>query len=181
VVLLCGGKTHLSTGFDRNSRPGVSESADTAQRILVAVLPVPLARRLRDAGLRWLPGRGDRFVLVDRDMDDEVFVLSDMTVEVHEFPQGRVIGFNGVTEWALDSVEQEQALWLPNEGQLRDLLGGIFQTLERTDGYWTVTYALGGRERQTVGDHAEEAYGLALLDVLVEVGAADQLPLASSE
>jgi hypothetical protein len=145
------------------------------------VLPVPLARRLHEAGLRWTPGRGDRFVLVDREMDDEVFVLSDMTVEVHDFPTGREIGFNGVTEWALDSVEQDQALWLPNEGQLRDLLGGLFRTLRRREDYWVVSYSLAGQERQVAGDHAEEAYGLALLDVLLEVGAADQLPWASSE
>jgi hypothetical protein len=148
--------------------------------ILDGVLPVTLARRLHDAGLRWAPGRGDRFVLKDRGMDDEVFVLSDMTVEVHEFPTGRQIGFNGVTEWALDSVEQDQALWLPTEGQLRELLGGLFRALRRREDHWTVTYALAGQERQVTGDHAEEAYGLALLDVLLEIGAADQLPLASS-
>ena len=145
------------------------------------MLSLTLALALRDAGLRWSPASGDRFVLPHRGMDDDVFVLSEMTVEVHRFPTGTVIGFNGVTEWALDSVEQDQALWLPTEGQLRDLLGGLFRTLRRRDEYWTVTYALGGHERQVAGDHAEEAYGLALLDVLLEVGAADQLPLTSSE
>ena len=73
-----------------------------------------------------LLGPGDRFVLPNRGMDDDVFVLSNMTVEVHEFPSGKVIGFNGVTEWALDSVDQREAVWLPAEHQLRDLLGGLF-------------------------------------------------------
>ena len=52
------------------------------------MISVPLARRLRDAGLRWEPARGDAFVIVDRGIDDEVFVLSDMTIEVHDFPTG---------------------------------------------------------------------------------------------
>ena len=56
-------------------------------------------------------------------MDDDVFVLSDMTVEVHDLPSGRVIGFNGTTEWALDEVAQRDALWIPREDQLRELLG----------------------------------------------------------
>ena len=51
------------------------------------------------------------------DMDDEVFVLSNMVVDVHDFPGGRFLGFNGTVEWALDSVQQERALWLPNESQ----------------------------------------------------------------
>ena len=56
-------------------------------------------------------------------MDDEVFVVSDMTVEVHDFPTGKVIGFNGTTEWALDSLAQGDVVWLPREDQLRELLG----------------------------------------------------------
>jgi hypothetical protein len=90
------------------------------------LVPVDLALRLRAAGLVWEPAPGDRFVLPGKEMDDDVFVLSQMTIEVHEFPSGRVIGFNGVTEWALDSVEQGEALWLPAEHQLRILLGVRF-------------------------------------------------------
>jgi hypothetical protein len=135
------------------------------------VIPVALASRLREAGLRWAPASGDRFVLADRGMDDDVFVLSDMTVQVHEFPQGRVIGFNGVTEWALDSIEQDQALWMPSEGQLRDLLGGLFHRLTRDEDTWTVVFALSGSELAMSADNPEEAYGLALLEVLTEVAA----------
>ena len=87
------------------------------------MVTVELARRLRDAGLQWQPQRGDAFVIPDRDMDDEVFVLSDLTIDVHELPQGVVLGFNGTVEWALDSVEQRHALWLPSETQLRNELG----------------------------------------------------------
>ena len=125
-----------------------------------------LAARLRDAGLGWEPARGDRFVVADVGMDDEVFVLSDMTVEVHDLPKGRVIGFNGVTEWALDSIRVSDALWLPREDQLRARLGARFRRLEPCDGGWAVVADAGGQERAWTADDAEDAYALALLAVL---------------
>jgi hypothetical protein len=128
------------------------------------VLSIEIARWLRDAGLSWTPARGDRFVVADRGMDDEVFVLSDMTIEVHHYPGGPVIGFNGTTEWALDSVEQQDALWVPTEHQLRELLGASFVRLEKFDGSQRVVVAREGVETGVVADYAEDAYGLALLE-----------------
>ena len=129
------------------------------------VISVDLAKRLRAAGVRWNPAPGDRFVLPDRDMDDDVFVLSHMTIDVHEFPTGRVIGFNGTVEWALDSVEQEAALWLPREEQLRQLLGGAFVQLTREGraGGYRVVLDLHGEQIAVTADDTEEAYGRALL------------------
>ena len=124
---------------------------------------VDLARTLRDAGLPWQPARGDRFVIADRDMDDDVFVLSDMTIEVHEFPTGKVLGFNGTTEWALDSVEEQQALWVPREDQLREALGEHLVALLREAEGWRVGLADGSYHD---GATAEEAYGRALVHVL---------------
>jgi hypothetical protein len=130
------------------------------------MITVELARRLRDAGLRWSPATGDRFVVADRDMDSDVFVLSDMTIEVHDMPYGRVIGFNGTTEWALDSVEKDNAVWLPRESQLRELLAGTFRGLERTEDGWRVRTERAGRTHTTEHLDAEQAYGLALLHLL---------------
>jgi len=130
------------------------------------VISVGLARQLRDSGLTWWPASGDRFVVADRDMDAEVFVLSDMTIEVHDLPQGPVIGFNGTTEWALDSIDKEKTLWLPRESQLRELLGNSFRGLERTDHGWQVRTELGGEVHTTHDPDAEQAYGLALLYLL---------------
>ena len=132
------------------------------------VLPVRVARDLRDAGLAWRPTAGDRFVLADRDMDADVFVVSDMVADVHEFPSGPVIGFNGTVEWALDSVGTEQAVWLPAEDQLRRLLAGTFRRLESDGGAWTVTVRLPGDATDTVtsGDTAGEAYAGAVLRLL---------------
>ena len=130
------------------------------------VLPVPLALRLRDAGLRWKPAPGDRFAIPDRDLDDEVFVLSNMVIAVHELPDGPMIGFNGTTEWAMDDLEQSEAIWLPREDQLRELLGGTFHMLERTGMGHRVEITVGGRRRAFEAASAEEAYGAALLDLI---------------
>lgn len=132
------------------------------------MISVDLARRLRDAGLRWDPARGDRFVITDRDMDDQVFVLSDMTIEVHEFPTGPVIGFNGTVEWALDSVDRSMALWLPSEGQLRERLGGAFRGLARVEEGYAVALEVAGERRAVEGGDADTAYARALL--LLAVG-----------
>lgn len=142
------------------------------------LLPVATARRLREAGLGWRPTAGDRFVLPDRGMDDDVFVVSDMVADVHDFPSGTVIGFNGTVEWALDSVGSEQALWLPLEEQLRRLLGGTFRRLDRdTPGdsgdaaRWVVTVSLPGEteQRDVAAATAVEAYAEALLLLLGRV------------
>jgi hypothetical protein len=130
------------------------------------VISLGLARRLRDGGLRWDPVPGDRFVVADRDMDDEVFTLSEMTVEVHDHPAGRVIGFNGTVEWALDSVEAQNSVWLPSEAQLRERLGGTFRRLERHEDCWRVTMQIDGRTVTAEDAIAAEAYGLALLHLV---------------
>ena len=62
------------------------------------MISVELARRLREAGLVWKPAPGDRFVIADRDMDAEVFVVSQLTIDVRETPGGPVFLFNGTTD-----------------------------------------------------------------------------------
>ena len=125
------------------------------------MISLELAVRLRQAGLGWAPAPGDRFALPDRGID-EVFVLSNLTIQVYELPNGAVIGFNGTTEWALDDIEKDEAIWLPSEDQLRDRLGDAFERLERLNGRYQVVTG-GGR---FVADRPEEAYGQALLDQL---------------
>ncbi len=105
-------------------------------------------------------------MVADRDMDSEVFVLSDMTIEVHDLPHARVIGFNGTTEWALDSVVSDEAVWLPRETQLRELLHGAFRGLDRTDEGWQVRTQVNGDVHASQDPDAERAYGLAVLHML---------------
>jgi hypothetical protein len=130
------------------------------------MIDIALARGLRAAGLAWEPAPGDRFVLPDRDMDKDVFVISDMTVEVHDFPTGRVIGFNGVTEWALDSVQHSEALWLPSEEQLRVALGPCFRALWRDHGGWVVSVTTRSGVADFEAEAPDVAYARALLAVL---------------
>jgi hypothetical protein len=133
------------------------------------MLSIDLARRLQAAGLTWDPVRGDRFVVPDRDMDDEVFVVSDFTVEVQQVPSGLVFGFNGTTEWALDSLKAGQVLWLPREEQLRERLGTAFRRLEATPQGWAVVVAVLGADGVGEARHeasdVECAYALALLEI----------------
>ena len=130
------------------------------------MLSVALARALHEAGLQWTPARGDVFVMPDRDMDSDVFVLSDMTIEVHHFTTGPVLGFNGTTEWALDSIDQSAALWVPAEHQLRELLGGTFTALVPTDDGYRVTLRVDGATSGYDGPQPADAYALALLHLL---------------
>jgi hypothetical protein len=127
------------------------------------MITLELAQQLRAAGLHWTPAPGDRFVVPDRDMDDDVFFVSEMVVEAHERPTGRVIGFNGTTEWALDSIEEHNVVWLPREDQLRALLGRRFVRLEAVPGGFAVVANNRGTEHRHVDADAERAYALSLL------------------
>jgi hypothetical protein len=125
-----------------------------------------MAAQLKEAGLNWKPAAGDRFAIPDRDLDDELFVLSNMTIQVYNLPEGRVIGFNGTTEWALDDVEIEETIWLPREDQLRELLGGTFRALRRAGGGFEVDMDLLDEPRTFAGATPDEAYAAALLHLL---------------
>ncbi|MBN9607312.1 MAG: hypothetical protein J0G30_11950 [Actinomycetales bacterium] len=131
-----------------------------------------LAAELRAAGLQWAPISGDRFQLSGPDFEGDVFTVSDMTIEAHRYPSGTVLGFNGTTEWALDSVALEDALWLPREDQLRELLRGAFLGLRREPvgehggARYVVTVRIQGSDREFAKEDAEEAYGAALLELI---------------
>lgn len=138
-----------------------------------AVISHDLARRLAAAGMPWHPAAGDRFAITTAGNEDDSYVLSDMTAEVHRFADGSVIGFNGTMEWALDSVALEDVLWLPREDQLRTALGQRFSRLERAGEGWVVTVALppdDGAASPALLREAdidpERAYARALLRVL---------------
>ena len=140
------------------------------------MISTALAAALRDAGLAWTPVSGDAFQIAptfdtEGAFEGDVFTVSDMTIEAHVYPSGTVLGFNGTTEWALDSVALEDALWLPREDQLRDALAGRFVGLRREVGdderaSYVVTTRVDGGETRSASDDPAEAYGLALLDLL---------------
>lgn len=129
------------------------------------MISLDLARRLaHDAGVLWEPAPGDRFVIDAKLLTDDVFWISNLTVEPQHFADQTVLGFNGTTEWALDSVSLDQSLWLPREDQLRALLGDRLEALRRTPEGWEVTYASSDGTRHTLIDlDVECAYARALL------------------
>ena len=128
------------------------------------MITLELASRLKAAGIVWHPAPGDSFHLPDRDLDETVFVVSDMVVQVLEMPsEQRYFAFNGTTEWALDSIEQDEVVWLPREDQLRVLLGEAFSRLEAVPGGFAVTVRRGDTEERHVDLTAETAYARAVL------------------
>ena len=128
------------------------------------MISLELAQALQRSGVVWHPRTGDRFTILQPEMTGDVFTISDMMIEAHEFSTGTVLGFNGTTEWALDSVGLDQAVWLPREDQLRELLGDRLESLRRVPQGWEVTYAVSDGTRHTVTDaDVECAYARALL------------------
>lgn len=144
------------------------------------MISIVLARALRTAGLRWHPRSGDRFIIETDEAGDEVYTVSEMTVDVHDFPSGALIGFNGTTEWALDSVALTEALWLPREDQLREILRDGFHSLVVERGgdetVYLVTATVRGERRTFEAATAEDAYGESVLDLIVQSLVADDSP-----
>ena len=138
--------------------------------MMVGMISTELAVALKEAGLIWHPLSGDRFQLDEPEFEADIFTVSEMTIEPRDYPTGRILAFNGTTEWALDSVALEDALWLPHEHQLRELLRGAFRALRRLDDTHEVEIALQSSAPGEVlrFEHPEpaDAYALALLELL---------------
>lgn len=100
-------------------------------------------------------------------MDHHVFCISEMTVDVAEAPGGRRIHFNGAVEWALDSIQVRQVVWLPSESQLRDRLGASFRLLAVDEGEYVCLVAADD-EVSYRASSPQDAYGMALLDLLAD-------------
>lgn len=138
------------------------------------MISTALARELQEAGLSWTPASGDSFQIGLSDFEGDVFTVSDMTIEAHQYSTGTVLGFNGTTEWALDSVALDDALWMPREDQLRELLRGTFRSLERAVAeqggvVYTVLANIDGLDAAFSSDDPSEAYGLAVLALIRSV------------
>jgi hypothetical protein len=129
------------------------------------VISFDSARALRTSREPWDPAAGDRFTIDEPQLVGHIFWISDLTIEVHRYNDDTVLGFNGTTEWALDSVPLEIALWLPREDQLRDMLGTAFIALSRQGDTWVVTVRDESGLREFEAPEPEDAYAAAVLDV----------------
>ena len=129
------------------------------------MLTIDLARALVSAGVLWQPQAGDRFIIDAELLTGDVFWIADLTVEVHSYEGASLLGFNGTTEWALDAVTLDQALWLPREDQLRELLGDRLLFVARTPTGWEVRYLIGDAPHTLSDPDLECAYARAILSL----------------
>ncbi len=137
------------------------------------MLSLETARRLKDAGLTWQPSQGDLFAVPDRGLDEQVFVVNDMTTMVERIFGTPAVTFHGTSEWALDYLWLGEIIWLPHEGQLRALLeeklaaaGNEVYDLLFADGAYTCRFEWCGQGMAFTSGKAAEAYGQALLAVM---------------
>jgi hypothetical protein len=86
------------------------------------MIPLELARQLKAAGLGWTPALFDTFGIPDRNLDDKVFVISDMLVTSEVLGGLPIVSFQGAAEWALDYIVTAETVWIPSESQLRQRL-----------------------------------------------------------
>ncbi len=135
------------------------------------MISLELAQQLQDAGLAWRPAERDSFVLPGRGMDEQIFVVSPVPAIVQLYNGQPVVAFQASAEWALDYVMLAEALWLPDEGQLRAALADAVAPeaelrLERVAGGYSCTVGLAGAATRFDGPDAATAMGRALLAAL---------------
>lgn len=141
--------------------------ADLTAGRRIGLVPVPLARRLKTLGFEWEPRIGDRFMVPDRHLDEHVFALSDMVVEMRDSIGGiPELAFNGTVEWALDSIVQSEVVWLPTETDVRNALGDSFVALYSEDDEFVCVARIDDAPTSFTGATAAEAYATALVALL---------------
>jgi hypothetical protein len=139
----------------------------------VSMITLTFAQKLKEAGLVWHTRVHDFFAIPDRDMDNRVFVLSDMMVTMELLRGWPAVVFHGTAEWASDYLLTREAVWLPTESQLREQLeaelaarnGRFHQLVHTADGY-SCELTLADNPLNFAAPSASEAYGQALLHLL---------------
>ena len=132
------------------------------------MLTLSLARQLKNAGLRWQPTLHDAFVIPDRGLDERTFVITEVMAYIEQLWGSPMVTFHGTAEWALDYVLQTEAIWIPSESQLRELLAeqvNDLLLLQTAEGY-ECRFTLAGQSYAYESPNACDAYGSGLLQVL---------------
>jgi hypothetical protein len=142
------------------------------------MISLDTAQALKSAGLVWKPALLDFFGVPDRQMDEKVFVISDVLVTVEMMQGMEVVAFQGASEWALDSLIASEAVWIPTETQLREALEGILLAsgrpelrLSSTLSGYLCEFTFGGQHHSFQSSNASDAYVRGLLFVLKEQAA----------
>jgi hypothetical protein len=105
------------------------------------MISITLAYELKKAGLEWQPALHDFFSLPDRLMDDKVFVISDLLVNIEQLQGTQIVSFQGAPEWALDYLVTSDVIWIPTETQLRQRLESALLASGSLDLVLTTTIA----------------------------------------
>ncbi|MGC9522549.1 MAG: pilus assembly protein CpaE [Anaerolineae bacterium] len=137
------------------------------------MISLETARELKGAGLTWKPKERDAFVIPDRDLDDNIFVITNMAIQVRKLKGFPAVMFQGAFEWALDYIWLSEVVWLPRESQLREQIAnrlGAYSTpslrLTSTQGAYVCEIAHRQRYHTFAGADASAAYAQALLYLL---------------
>lgn len=141
------------------------------------MISLVLAQQLRQAGLAWHPAERDMFAVPNSPLDQQVFVVSQLTALVQMYNGNPVVTFHGSSEWALDYVLVNEVVWLPSEGQLREDIGRRIGShaplrLDRTTEGYRCTLGVGDRVLEFDSYNAADTYALALLHILSNIDAA---------
>jgi hypothetical protein len=133
------------------------------------MVSLSLGQQLKEFGLVWQPRLHDFFAVPGRDMDDRVFVITDIQAYLELYHQLPVVTFHGVAEWALDYILQTEVVWLPTQAQLQARLGEFVPefTLMASPAGYTCTIQVEGDGLSFGADRAADAYGEALLFCLM--------------
>ena len=132
------------------------------------MLSLTLAEQLKKAGLEWQPQLHDTFAIPERGMNEQRFVITEVLAYIELFRGSPVVTFHGTAEWALDFILQTEAVWIPSETQLREMIAEIAGELvlaQTTDGY-ECRLDFRGERLAFTADNACDAYGAALLQLL---------------
>jgi hypothetical protein len=137
------------------------------------MISLSLAVELKNAGLVWNPALHNLFAIPDSDLDQRVFVVSDMAIDVERLFGQQAITFNGAVEWSLDHIMVDDVVWMPTEEQLREALQqrllGEAEPAIRLNSYsnrFRCMINLEGELLSFEAHTASDAYGLALLHIL---------------
>ena len=134
------------------------------------MLSFPLAQALKEAGLVWKPSLHDFFTVPLADLSDRLFVVSDLMADISILHGWPAITFNGTVEWALDYILTIDAVWVPTETQLRELVaaragaGPVVLTFEA--GRSNLLFMIGGEAQTVTAGSGSDAYARALLLLL---------------
>lgn len=138
------------------------------------MISLDTAKKLKQAGLIWIPSLHDFFAVPERSLDDKLFVISDLLVTIEQLQGMQVVSFQGASEWALDYLVTADTVWMPREDQLRQALEAALlsegtEEMELVSGLngSCCTIVFGGERLAYRAPDASEAYSLALLHVLI--------------